>query len=146
LTTVNKLLRGGKTEYGTIRQKVMIDATPEEVYRAYVDPGQHAAFTGTKVVGTPRVGARFQTGDAYISGKFLELVRGKKVVQEWKTTEWPAGYPPSLLTLTFRAKGSKTELEMVHSKVPAEQVSMYTEGWHEFYWEPLKAFFSKKRA
>jgi activator of HSP90 ATPase len=25
----------------------------------------------------------------YISGKNIELVKDKKIVQEWKTTEWP---------------------------------------------------------
>ena len=131
-------------KFGTIRQKVTVDATPEEVYHAYVDPGKHAAFTGTKVTGTPRVGGKFQASDGYISGKFLELMKGKKVVQEWKTTEWPEGYPPSILTITFKPVKKKTELTMVHSKVPAEQVSMYTGGWLEFYWEPLKAFFTQK--
>ena len=131
-------------KFGVIRQKVTIDAAPEEVYHAYVDPEKHAAFTGTKVTGIPRIGGTFQASDGYISGKFLELVNGKRVVQEWKTTEWPAGYPPSILTLTFKPVKGKTELTMVHSKVPAEQISMYTDGWLEFYWEPLKAHYGKK--
>jgi activator of HSP90 ATPase len=131
-------------KFGMIKQKVVIDADPEEVYHAYVDPKKHAAFTRTKVTGTPRIGGKFQAGDGYISGKFLELVKGEKVVQEWKTTEWPAGYPPSVLTLTFKPIKGKTELTMVHSKVPAEQVSMYASGWLEFYWEPLKALYAKK--
>lgn len=130
-------------KFGVIRQKVTIDAPHGEVYHAYVDPDKHAAFTRSKVTGTPRVGGKFQAGDGYISGKFLELVEGKKVVQEWKTTEWPKGYPPSILTLTFKPVEKRTELIMVHSKVPAEQVSMYTDGWREFYWEPLKAFYAK---
>lgn len=130
-------------KFGTIRQKVTVDATPEEVYWAYVDPDKHGAFTGTKVTGTPRVGGKFEASDGYIKGKFLELEKGEKVVQEWKTTEWPEGYPVSILTLTFRPVRGKTELTMVHSKVPAEQVTMYTQGWLDYYWEPLKAFFAK---
>ena len=76
--------------------------------------------------------------------KYLELEKGKKILQEWTTTEWPEGYPPSLLELTLKAKGKKTELTMVHSKVPQDQVEYYAEGWKEFYWEPLKKYLARR--
>jgi len=131
-------------KFGTIRQTALIDATPLQVYEAYVDPKRHAAFTGQSASGAPRVGGRFTAGDGYITAKHLELEKGKKVVQEWKTTEWPEGYPPSLLELTLKAKGKKTELTMVHSKVPEEQVDYYADGWRSFYWKPMKEYFDKK--
>jgi len=130
---------------GTIKQTVLIEATPIEVYEAYVDPKKHAAFTGQSAAGRPQVGGKFTAGDGYISGKYLALEKGKRVLHEWTTTEWPAGYPPSVLELTFRSKGKKTELAMVHSKVPEEQVEYYAEGWREYYWKPLQAYFAKKR-
>jgi len=129
---------------GTIRQTVLIEATPIEVYEAYVDPKKHAAFTGQSASGRPKVGGKFSAGDGYISGKYLALERGKRVLHEWTTTEWPAGYPPSVLELTFKAKGKKTELTMIHSKVPEEQVEYYAEGWKEYYWKPLQAYFANK--
>lgn len=131
-------------KFGTIRQTVTIDATPIEVYEAYVNPEKQAEFTGESASGTARAGYRFTASDGYIEGKHLKLARGKKVVQEWKTSEWPAGYPPSLLELTLKAKGKRTELTMVHSKVPAEQAARYAEGWMEYYWEPLRSYFAKK--
>lgn len=114
------------------------------MYDAYVNAKKHSEFTGSTATGTARKGAKFEAWDGYISGKFLELEKGKKVVQEWKTTEWPAGYPPSILELKFRGKGGKTELSMVHSKVPAEQVERYSEGWVEAYWDPLKEYFRSR--
>ncbi len=66
--------------------------------------------------------------DGYISGKVLELVPGKKVVQEWKTTEWPKGFAPSKLELTFKKKNGGCELTMVHSIVPKEQAEDYDQG------------------
>jgi len=113
------------------------------VYEAYVNPKKHAAFTGQGATGTPKVGGRFTAGDGYSKGKYLELEKGKRIVQEWSTTEWPEGYPPSVLELTLKAKGNRTELTMVQSKVPEEQVDYYAEGWKEFYWEPLKKYFAK---
>lgn len=130
---------------GTIRQTVLIPSVrPEEVYDALIDPKKHATFTGAKATCNPRPGGRFTAWDNYISGKNLELVRGKKIVQEWKTTEWPEDYSSSILEFTFTRKQDGTELRMVHSKVPASQVEEYREGWHSSYWRPLKDYFRKK--
>lgn len=130
-------------KFKTIRQTILIGASPMEVYEAYANPKKHAAFTGSGATGAPKEGGKFTAWDGYITGRFVKLERGKKIVQEWTTTEWPAGYPPSLLELTFKAKGKKTELTMVHSKVPAEQAGDYTQGWIDSYWEPLKKYFAK---
>ena len=128
-------------EFEVIEQKVLVDATPVEVFEAYANMDKHARFTRTKASGTSKVGGEFTAGDGYISGKFLVLERGSRIVHEWKTTEWPPGYPWSVVELTFRPRGDRTELTMVHSKVPAEQAEYYARGWKEFYWEPLRAFF-----
>ncbi len=130
-------------KFGTIRQTVLIGAAPLEVYEAYVDPKQHAAFTGQAATGSPRVGGKFTAGDGYISGKYVELQKGKKIVHLWSTTEWPEGYPQSRMEIRLRPKGEQTELTMVHSKVPKEQLEYYAEGWKEYYWEPLKKHFAK---
>ncbi len=135
---------GRRLKFGEIKQTVLIDASPDEVYEAYVDPKKHAAFTGQGATGSPKVGGRFTAGDSYISGKYIKLERGKEILHEWTTTEWPAGYPPSILELKLKAKGKKTELTMVHTKVPEEQVEYYAEGWKEFYWTPLKKYFAKR--
>jgi activator of HSP90 ATPase len=75
----------------TITQKVIISAAPKEVYDAFVDAKKHSAFTGAKATCDPKVGGGFTAWDGYISGRNLELERGKRIVQEWSTTEWPEG-------------------------------------------------------
>ena len=127
----------------TIRQRVVVPAMPAEVYEAFVDAKKHSAFTGSKATCDARVGGEFTAWDGYISGKNLLLEKGKRIVQEWTTTEWPAGFPPSRLTLTFKKVTGGTEILMVHSGVPAELADDVAEGWKEFYWEPLKKYFEK---
>jgi uncharacterized protein YndB with AHSA1/START domain len=127
-------------EVTTIKDKVVIPATPEEVFDAFIDPKKHTAFTGSKATGSPKVGGKFTAWDGYISGKNLELEKGKRIVQEWITTEWPEGYAPSRLELTFTKVSSGTEISMVHSNVPAEQADDYKQGWIDFYWNLLKKF------
>ena len=131
-------------KFGKIEQTVFFDATPKDVYDALLDARKHSEFTGSPAKTNAKVGATFTAWDGYIDGKNLELVDGKKIVQEWKTTEWPEGYPFSRLEFTLAPKKGGTELKMVHSKVPAEQVSEYTEGWKSSYWGPLKDYFASK--
>jgi uncharacterized protein YndB with AHSA1/START domain len=129
-------------KFSTITQTVQVDASPDRVYDALMDSKKHAKFTGSPADISPKVGGEFTAWDGYISGKNLELVPGKKIVQAWKTTEWPEGYPHSRLEITLAKKKGGTELRMVHSKVPAEQSDDYTSGWISSYWDPLCAYFT----
>jgi len=129
----------------TIRQKVIISASPEDVYDAFMDPKKHAAFTGGEASGSSEVGGEFSAWDGYITAKNLDLKNGQKIVQEWSTTEWPDGYPPSRLEITLKRVPEGTELTLVQSKVPADQADDYDEGWHEHYWNHLREYFQKKR-
>lgn len=132
--------------FGTINQTVFFEgADVDDVYDALLDAERHTDFTGSRATTSPTVGAVFTAWDGYITGKNLDLVKGKKIVQEWVTTEWPEGYPVSILELTLTAKKGGTELRMLHSKVPAEQVAEYTSGWPESYWEPLKKYLAKRK-
>jgi activator of HSP90 ATPase len=134
-----------KSEVTTITQKVIIPkVSPKQVYEAYVDPKKHSEFTGSEATGKPVVGGKFTAWDGYISGKFLELEEGKRLVQEWTSTDFPEGALASRLELTFREVPKGTEIVMVHSNVPKDQEDETAEGWTEFYWEPLKQYFKKK--
>lgn len=128
----------------TIKQKTLIPATPDEVYDAFMEAKKHSAFTGSKATSDPKVGGEFTAWDGYISGRNLELVKGKKIVQEWSTTDWPDKFPPSRLELTFKGAKGGTEISMIHSNVPAEQADDLAEGWNEFYWKPMKEYFTKR--
>jgi uncharacterized protein YndB with AHSA1/START domain len=129
----------------TIVQKVVVPATPDEVYEAFMDPEKHSEFTHTQTTGSQEVGGEVSASDGYIAAKNIELKKGKKIVQEWTTSEWPDGYPPSILELDLKEVKGGTELTMTHSKVPEEQADDYTEGWTEFYWDPLVEYFQQAK-
>ncbi len=128
----------------TIKQTRFIPAKPADVYDAFLDAKKHSLFTGSEATCNPRIGGKFTAWDGYILGKNLELEAGRRIVQEWKTTEWPAGYPSSIVEFSFKEKGTGTELKMVQSNVPAEQADFYAMGWVDFYWKPLKEYFEIK--
>ena len=131
----------------TIKQKVVIPASPEQVYDAFMNPKKHAAFTGSEAEGSSEVGGEFSAWGGYITAKNLVLAPGSKIVQEWSTSEWPDGYPPSRLELRLKAVPEGTEITLVQTKVPEEQADDYDQGWHDSYWKPMVRYFEqgKKR-
>ena len=134
-----------KPSVTVIRQKVLIPgATLDSVYRALLSSKEHSEITGSKAICSAREGSRFIAWDCYISGKNVELTKGKKIVQEWQTSEWPEGYEPSILEIFLKKVGSDTELSMVQSKVPSSQARDYDKGWHDSYWNPMKKYFGAK--
>ena len=130
----------------TITQNVVVPAPLADVYDAFVNPKIHAAFTESPATGSARGGAKFTAWDGYISGVHRELVPGARIVQDWRTTEWPDAAEPSRLELTFTAVTGGTEIRMVHSNVPAEQAAGYRQGWKDYYWQPLKAYFARLKS
>ncbi len=125
----------------TIRQSQFIPAPPEELYDAYLNERTHSLFTGASTICERFVGGKFSAWNGYITGKNVRLENGRRIVQEWQTTEWPHGYAPSLLELTFHAKGKGTEVRIIQKNVPLEQAKYYKKGWVDFYWGPMKSFF-----
>jgi uncharacterized protein YndB with AHSA1/START domain len=134
-----------KQQVTTIKQTVIIPkASPKQVYEAYTAPKKHTAFTDSKATGKPVFGGKFTAWDGYIFGKYLELEEGKRVVQEWTTTDWVEGYGPSRFELTFKAVPEGTEICIVHSDVPEEKAEEIARGWIDFYWVPLKEYFKNQ--
>ena len=134
-----------KQEVTTIKQTVLIpNATPQQVYCAYVDPKKHSEFTDSEATGELVVGGKYTAWDGYIFGKYLDLEEGKRIVQEWATTDWTEGYPASKLELTFKAAPKGTEITLVQSGVPKARASEFEQGWTDFYWNSLKEYFSKE--
>ena len=130
----------------TIRQTVTLPASPRIVFKALADSKQHSAFTGSKAKIPKRAGGRMSAYGGYISGKVLGLWPGTGLLQTWRTTEWPTGAQDSRLEIRLAPVGKGTRLTMIHSEVPASQVSRYTSGWKAFYWAPLRRYLTRRSA
>ncbi len=124
----------------TVRQTVLFNATPHEVYEALLDSRTHSAFTGGKARIVRRVGGSFSAFGGWATGKIRELEKDRKIVQTWRTDDFRARDPDSTLTFTLRARGPRTALTMVHTGLPDGQAADVRKGWTDYYWKPLKAF------
>jgi activator of HSP90 ATPase len=125
-----------------ITQIVTIAATPQEVYDAFMDSDKHAAFTGSSAKIENKVGGTYDAWDGYATGKTLELVPGKKIVQTWRASDWPAD-AESKIVLELEPDGDKTKLIFNQTNIPDEFAADVEQGWTDYYWEPLKDYLKQ---
>ena len=121
----------------------ILPTTPEHVYKGWLDSNEHSAFTGEKAKIQPKVGGKFTAWDDYILGTTIELEPYRRIVQSWRTTEFPQDSPDSRLEILFEEVPKGTKLTLKHSRIPEGQAEMYRQGWIDYYFEPMKKYFSK---
>jgi activator of HSP90 ATPase len=124
--------------------KDVIPAEPKDVYEAWLDGKKHAKMTGAGAAGSGKKSAKFTAWDGYISGKNTALIPGNKIVQAWRTTEFPENAPDSKLTVSLKKVKSGTEVTITHTEIPDGQSKSYKKGWIDFYFKPMKKYFNKK--
>jgi activator of HSP90 ATPase len=126
----------------TIRQTITLDASPHDVYEMLMDEKKHARFTGGAAQISRDVGGAFVTNSGYATGTTKELVQDTKIVQTWRASDWPDDHY-STLTITLSPVSTKTKLSFVQTGVPEDQFGEISQGWCDYYWDPLKKSLEK---
>jgi activator of HSP90 ATPase len=125
-----------------IRQTVTFKVSPHEVYEALMDSKKHAAFSGGKASISRVVGGRISAYDGYITGKNIELVPDKKIIQDWRAVDWSEDWY-SRITFEFSAVPDGTRLDFTHAELPEGTEEEFTQGWIDNYWDPMKRYLEK---
>ncbi len=122
-----------------------IPAVAREIYDAWLDSEAHSDMTGSDAVMSDELGAEVSAWDGYITGRNLELVPGERIVQSWRTTEFDDDDEDSIITITLEEADDGTVLTLEHSNVPDAQRSYEEGGWQSSYFDPMVAYFAKRR-
>lgn len=117
------------------------EAAPEKVYRAWMSTDGHATMTGSPAKVEPRVGGSFTAWGGYITGKTLQLKPYTRILQAWRTAEFPEGSPDSQVEIVLEAIAGGTKLTLTHTNIPEGQAEDYKNGWDESYFQPMKKYF-----
>jgi activator of HSP90 ATPase len=120
---------------------VTINAKADKIYEAYLSSEGHSAITGSPARVDGTVDGDFTAWDGYIQGMFLELEKNKKIVQAWRTSEFPSEAEDSIVEILLEESHGKTKLTLKHSNIPEGQVDDYKTGWEDFYFKPMKEYF-----
>ena len=123
----------------------VVPAGPEAVYKAWLNNTEHGKMTETPAARiTPRVGGKFAAGGGYMRGTTLALDPPKKIVQSWRTTEFPEDAPDSRLEVTLEKAKGGTKITIVQTVIPAGQGASYRQGWIDYYFTPMKRNFGAR--
>lgn len=121
----------------------VIPAPPAEIYKAWLSTKGHTAMTGSSAKVTGKVGGRFSAWDGYIFGRTLELEPNQRIVQAWRTSEFPDMAPDSRVEVYLEKAKGGTKVTLTHTDIPPGQVDSYKQGWKDFYFRPMKEYFKK---
>ena len=121
----------------------MIPAKASEIYQAWLNSEGHAAMTGSAAQVDGKAGGKFSAWDGYIFGTTLELTPNQRIVQAWRTSEFPDNAPDSRVEVLFEEISGGTKLTLTHSDMPEDQVESYRQGWDDYYFKPMKSHFNK---
>lgn len=132
-----------------IHQEPDFAASAARIYAALLDPRQfdrivalsgvmqamHLQSASSRI--DPRVGGAFALFGGYITGRQLELVRNRRIVQAWRAASWPEGIH-SVARFELQAHDASCRIVFDHTGIPGDEAESLAKGWQSHYWEPLR--------
>jgi activator of HSP90 ATPase len=119
-----------------------LPASPDRLFDMYLDPQQHATFTGAPVEIGPQPGTPFRAFEGVLSGRMLHCEPKRLIAQTWRSARWPESAVDSVLVLTFGPQAEGGRIELVHVNIPDEDFAGVSEGWEKYYWAPWRAYLT----
>lgn len=118
--------------------------TADELYTTFTDPQRIAAFTRAppRVFEGANEGAKFAIFDGNVTGSYVTLEPGKRIVQKWRLAQWPAGHE-STLDITFDQNNvdQVTNMRVNWTDVPVGQEDVVKANWDGYYVRSIKQTF-----
>ena len=121
----------------------LIPTSPKEIYKAWLNSAEHSGMTGGLAKISVEVGGTFEAWDGYIEGRNLVLEPSKRIIQQWRTSEFTEEEKDSLLEIFFEEENEGTRITIRHSELP-EHGMQYKQGWVDSYFNPMKEYFGNK--
>jgi len=111
------------------------------IYNAWLSTQGHTLMTGSPAKVNGHAKGDFTAWDGYIWGTFLDLEPNKRIVQLWRTGEFPDDAEDSRVEILLEETNGKTKLTLRHTHMPEDQIESYKTGWLDFYFKPMKEYF-----
>jgi uncharacterized protein YndB with AHSA1/START domain len=127
----------------TVTLAVDLPATAARLYRMYLTPKLHGAFTGSPVRIAARAGAVFSAFGGALSGTVLQVIPNRLIVQAWRSTNFGKRDIDSTLVLRFLPRGDGARIELTHVNVSESDFGGVSEGWSKYYFIPWRAYLTR---
>jgi uncharacterized protein YndB with AHSA1/START domain len=126
------------TEGIAVVREVMIEASPETIWRFLVDPAAAVRWMGVAASLDPRVGGQFRVevlpGDV-ASGEFVEVDRPRRLVHTWGWENPSGSVPAGSTTVAFDLipRDEGTLVRVTHSGLhEAAATDRQARGWDHY--------------
>ena len=126
----------------TVKQSVTLPARAKDLYAMYLSPRAHGAITGGKVVVSSRAGSTFRAFGGALTGRMLQTIPGRLIVQAWRSTPFRKSDADSTLILRFTPRGRRGRIDLVHVNVPNHDYNGVNKGWKNYYWKPWRKYLA----
>ena len=128
---------------GTLKISEVFPVSAKILFDAWLNSDEHSEFVDGKAEIRPNVGSKFSIWDGYITGTNITLQPYGRIVQTWRSTDFPKGAGDSKLEILFEKAGNGTRITLIHTKLPPAKVKDFEKGWITYYFKPMKKYFKK---
>lgn len=138
------------TETMEIRKTILIDASPEVVFKAIIDPNEFTNWFPDQVILEPKIGGKvkfsfyktdteYRQIDYFPEGTVTEFLPSKKISYTYREPKI-ANFPNTVVTWELeKIEDDKTLLKLSHTGFKAgEIIRKHDEGWSHFLNELTK--------
>lgn len=136
----NHTVKGVRIKCKKLSQKIEFMCQAGDLYNALTERQMVSAFTRGDAEIEAEKGARFRLFNGSVKGEFTELTLHERIRMRWRFTSWPDEHY-SDVTISFEQKDCTTDLLLEQSGIPESEYDRTNEGWHRYYWEPIKMTF-----
>ena len=116
-----------------------INAEPADIYSALTNPYTIELWSGYPAIMSEQPGTEFSLWEGDITGRNIEFVKDRKVVQEWYFGDQEE---KSIVTITIFPDKDNSSVTVEHTNIPDDDFAGITEGWREYYFGAITAFFN----
>lgn len=123
----------------TFKKTFKINAEASDVYSALTNPYTIELWSGYPAVMSEEPGSEFSLWEGDITGRNLEFIKDKKIVQEWYFGDLSE---KSVVTITIQPDKDYCVVIVEHTNIPDEDFADIAEGWREYYIGAIMSFFN----
>jgi activator of HSP90 ATPase len=123
----------------TFKKSFRINTEPSDIYSALTNPYTIELWSGYPAEMSTEPGSEFSLWEGDISGRNIEFVPDRKIVQEWYFGDQEE---KSIVTITIFPDRENSSVTVEHTNIPDEEFDDIAEGWREYYMGAIKNFFN----
>jgi activator of HSP90 ATPase len=123
----------------TFKKTFKINTEASDIYSALTNPYTIELWSGYPAQMSTEPGSEFSLWEGDISGRNIEFVPDKKIVQEWYFGDQEE---KSIVTITLFPDRENSSVTVEHTNIPDEEFDDIAEGWREYYIGAIKNFFN----